>query len=240
MNFFWDNPIFSFKSVKNEFEMFRDTKIWITIVHCKNRDWVPNGRNRDHTTLWSIFLCQKEFFWDKPDISNILRAWEMSLKCFRDTKIRITIVRCKNRDWVPTRCNCDYTSLWSIFLCQKEFFLDKPGISNILRAWEMSFLKSILDKKIWISIIRCKNRDWVPIGWNRDHTTLRSIFLCQNDFFWDNPGFSNILRALEMSLKCFRETKIWITIVRCKNWDRVPNGRNRDHKTLWSIFLCQK
>jgi hypothetical protein len=163
----------------------------------------------------------------------------MSLKRFRETKIWITIVRWKNRDWVPTGWNRDYTTLLWIFLCQKEFFWDKPGISNILSAWEMT-LKCFRNTKIWITIVRCKNRDWVPTWWNCDHKTLWSIFLGQNDFFWDNHGFSNNFRVWKMSLKCFRDTKIRITIVRCKNQDRVPNGRNCDHTTLWSIFLCQK
>jgi hypothetical protein len=140
----------------------------------------------------------------------------MSLKAFWDTKIRITIVRCKNRDWVPTGWNRDHTTFWTIFLCQKEFFWDKIGISNILRAWEMSF-KSFRDTKIWITIVSCKHRDWVPTGWYRNHTILLSIFLCQIEFFGDNPGISNILRVWEMSLKCFRDSKIRITIVHCKN-----------------------
>jgi hypothetical protein len=161
----------------------------------------------------------------------------MSLKSFRDTKIWINIVHCKSRNWVPTGWNCDHTTLWSIFLCEKESFRDKTGISNILRVWEMS-LKVFRNKKIWITIVRCKNWDRVPTGWNRDHKTLWSIFMCQNEIFLDNPCFSNTLSAWEMSLKCFRDKKIQITIVRCKNGYWVPTGWNRDHTTLWSIFLC--
>jgi hypothetical protein len=155
---------------------FRHTKIRITIVRFKRRAWVLTGRNRDHTTLRSIFLCQKEYNRDNPDISNILRVWEMSLKAFRDTKIWNTIVQCKKRALVPTRRNHDHRTLWSIFLCQKKYNRDNPDISNILRVWEMS-LKAFRDTKIWITIVLCKKRAWVPTRRNHDQTTLWSICL---------------------------------------------------------------
>jgi hypothetical protein len=215
-----------------------DRKIRITIARCKKRARVPIGRNRDHTTLWSIFLGQTEFNRDNPGVSNIIRVREMSLKPFMDTKTRITIVRYKKRARVPTGRNRDHTTLWSIFLCQTEFNRDNPDVSNILRAIKMS-LKPFRNTKIWITIVRCKRRMWVPTRRNRDHTTLWSIFLGETEFNWDNPGVSNILRAREMSLKLFRDIKIRITIVRFKRRAWVSTGRNRDHTTLWSIFLGQ-
>jgi hypothetical protein len=99
-----------------------------------------------YTTLWSIFLGQMKFNRDNPIVLNILRVWKMSLKPFRDTKIRITIVRCKKRAWLPTGRNGDYTTFWSIFFCQTEFNRDNPGICNILRAREKSF-KPFRDEK---------------------------------------------------------------------------------------------
>jgi len=107
----------------------------------------PNWKKRwPYTTLWSIFLGQMKFNRDNPVVLNILRAWKMSLKPFRDTKIRITIVRCKKRAWLPTWRNRDYTTLWSIFFCQAEFNRENPGIYNILRAREKSF-KPFRDEK---------------------------------------------------------------------------------------------
>jgi hypothetical protein len=214
-------------------------KIWITIFRCKDRDWVPTGWNRDQTTFGSIFLCQKEFLLDRIGISNILRAWEMCLKSVQVIKIRITIFRCNDRYWVPTGWNRDQTTFGSIFLCQKEFFLDKIGISNILRAWEMR-LKSVQVIKIRITIFRCKDRDWVPTRWNRDQTTFGSIFLCQKEFSLDKIGVYNILRVWEMSLKSVQVTKIRITIFRCKDRDWVPTRWNHYLTTFGSIFLCQK
>jgi hypothetical protein len=163
-------------------------KIRITIFRCKDRDWVPTGSNRDQMTFGSIFLCQKEFFQDKIGISNILIAWEISLKSVQVIKIRITTFRCEDRDWVPTGWNRDQMTFGSIFLCQKEFFQDKIGISNILRGWEMC-LKSVQVIKIRITIFRCKDRDWVPTRWNRDQTTFGSIFLCQKKIFWTKSAF---------------------------------------------------
>jgi hypothetical protein len=175
-----DNPgVSNIKRVREmSLKPFWDKKTRITIVQLKKRARVTTGRNRDHTTLWSIFLCQMEFNRDNPNVSNILRTREMSLKPFRDIKIRITIVRCKKRMWVPTRRNHDHTTLWSIFLGQMEFNQDNPGVSNILRAREKS-LKPYRDIKIRITIVRCKKQAWVPTGRNHDHTTLRSIFLWQ-------------------------------------------------------------
>jgi hypothetical protein len=163
----------------------------------------------------------------------------MSLKSVQVIKIWITIFWCKDRDWVPFRWNPDSTTFGSIFLCQKEFLLYKVGVSNILRAWEMS-LKSVQVIKIRITIFRCKDRDWVPTGWNRDQKTFGSIFLCQKKFILDKIGISNILRAWEMCLNSVQVIKIRITIFRYRDRDWVPTRWNRDRKTFGSIFLCQK
>jgi hypothetical protein len=189
--------------------------------------------------FWFNFLVSKKFSLDKIGIYNIQRAWEISLKSVQVIKIQITIFRCKDRDWAPTRWNRYQTTFGSIFLCQKEFSRDKIGISNILRAWEMS-LKSVQDIKIQISVFLCKDRDWVPTGWNRDQTTFGSIFLCQKEFSLYKISIYNILRAWEMSLKSVQVIKIRITIFRCKDRDLVPTRWNRYQTTFGSIFLCQK
>jgi hypothetical protein len=100
-------------------------------------------------------LGQTEQNRDKPDVFKILRERKMSLKPFRDTKIRITIVRWKKRVRVTTGRNSNHTTLSSIFFSETEQNQDNLGVSNILTAGEMS-LKPFRDKKIQITIVRCK------------------------------------------------------------------------------------
>jgi len=118
INFFESNEIESvnpcvsniLRARETSLKPFRGQKIWITIVRWKNLVWVTIGRNGDPMNLSSIFSGQTEQNRNNTGVSSILRAREMSLKPFRDKKIRITLVRCKWRVWVTVGRNRDHTS----------------------------------------------------------------------------------------------------------------------------------
>jgi len=176
----WDNPGVCniLRAREMSLKPFRDKKNSNYYRPMQKARVYPNWKKPWPYEFMINFLGEMEFNRENPSVSNILSAREMSLKPWRDTKIWITIARCGKRAWVPIGRNSDHKTLWSIFLGQTEFNRDNPGSSNILKVRDMS-LKPFWDTKIWNTVARCRKRVWVPIGRNRDHTNLWSIFLCQ-------------------------------------------------------------
>jgi uncharacterized protein (UPF0335 family) len=165
----------------------RDKKIRRTIVRCKNERESQLEETVNILPLSLIFMGQTEQNRDNFGVSNILRQREMSLKYFRDKKIRRTIVRCKNERESQSEETVNILPLSSIFMGQTEQDRVNPGVYILLKQREMS-LKSFWDKKIRRTIVRCKNEYKSQLEETVNILPLSSIFMGQTEQDEDNPS----------------------------------------------------